>query len=201
VEVQPAVDGSATVLAEHVSLPLAEDVRLVNKISQNLHAELLLRAVAKSRGGEGTAAEGLRAVQELLKTIGIEEGEVALRDGSGLSRMNLITPRATVKLLQFAAAQPWAAQFADSLPVAGLDGTLDTRLKNTPAAGRIRAKTGTLGNVNSLSGFATTLHGTELVFSLFGNAHNLRGRDATGILDSIVVAMVEELGAPAKKKK
>jgi D-alanyl-D-alanine carboxypeptidase/D-alanyl-D-alanine-endopeptidase (penicillin-binding protein 4) len=190
----------ARIYAEHVSLPLAADVRVVNKISQNLHAELLLRAIGKKQG-DGSVRAGLRALQDFLKTLGVAEGDVALNDGSGLSRGNLITPRATVKLLQFAAAQPWAAEFVDSLPVSALDGTLDTRMKDTPAAGRIRAKTGSLGNVNALAGFATTVHGTELVFSMFGNAHNLRGRDATGVLDALCVAMVEELGAPAKKRK
>jgi D-alanyl-D-alanine carboxypeptidase/D-alanyl-D-alanine-endopeptidase (penicillin-binding protein 4) len=192
--------GEARIYAEHVSLPLMADVRVVNKISQNLHAELLLRAISKKQG-DGSVRAGLRALQDFLKTLGIAEDDVALNDGSGLSRGNLITARATVKLLQFAATQTWAAEFMDSLPVSALDGTLDTRMKDTPAAGRIRAKTGSLGNVNALSGFATTVHGTELVFSMFGNAHNLRGRDATGVLDAICVAMIEELGAPEKKKK
>jgi D-alanyl-D-alanine carboxypeptidase/D-alanyl-D-alanine-endopeptidase (penicillin-binding protein 4) len=194
-------DSGAIVLAEHTSVALIEGVRLVNKISQNLHAELLLRAVGKEKGENASVSASLRVAQEFFKSLGITEGDVAIYDGSGLSRRNLITPRATVKLLQYAAQQPWAAQFIDGLPVSAQDGTLERRMKDTSAAGRIRAKTGSLGNVNALSGFATTVHGTELVFSMFGNAHGLRGRDSTSVLDAICIAMVEELGAPPPGKK
>jgi D-alanyl-D-alanine carboxypeptidase/D-alanyl-D-alanine-endopeptidase (penicillin-binding protein 4) len=191
------------ILAEHVSVSLLDDVRLINKISQNLHAELLLRAIGREKGADGSTDAALKVVQDFFKSIGIAEGDVSTYDGSGLSRRNLITPRATVTLLSWAAKQPWAEQFFAALPIAAQDGTLAERMKDTPAAGRIHAKTGSLGNVNALSGFADTLHGTRVVFSMFGNAHNLRGADASGVLDSLCIAMVEELGAPpaAKKKK
>ena len=189
------------VLAEHVSGPLLDDVRLVNKISQNLHAELLLRAIGREKGTAGSTAAALKVVQEFFKSIGIPEGDVSTYDGSGLSRRNLVTPRATVALLAWAAQQPWAEAFIATLPVSAQDGTLAERMKDTPAAGRIHAKTGTLGNVNALSGFAATLHGARVVFSMFGNAHNLRGADATAVLDSLCVALVEELGAPPPSKR
>jgi D-alanyl-D-alanine carboxypeptidase/D-alanyl-D-alanine-endopeptidase (penicillin-binding protein 4) len=193
------------VLAEHTSVALAEAIRLINKISQNLHTEMLLRTVAREVSGQGTTREGLRLAQEFFTSIGIEKGDVATYDGSGLSRRNLVTPRAVVALLTWVAKQPWAPQFVDSLPVAGQEGTLEPRMKDSPAAGRIRAKTGTLGNVNALSGFAEALHGKKLIFSMFGNSHNLRGREATAPHDAICVAMVEEIGAPPppkpKKKK
>ena len=188
-------------LAEHTSVPLAESVRLINKVSQNLHTEMLLRTVAREKGGAGSTQEGLRLAQEFFKSIGIREGDVAIYDGSGLSRMNLITPRAAVTLLQHVAKQPWAEAYIASLPVAGQDGTLTRRMKDTPAAGRIQAKTGTLASTNALSGFATTLSGKRLIFSMFGNKHNLRGRSATEIVDALCVAMVEEIGAPAKREK
>lgn len=189
------------VLAEHVSGPLLDDVRLVNKISQNLHAELLLRAIGREKGTAGSTAAALKVVQEFFKSIGIPEGDVSTYDASGLSRRNLVTPRATVALLAWAAQQPWAEAFIATLPVSAQDGTLAERMKDTPAAGRIHAKTGTLGSVNALSGFADTLHGARVVFSMFGNAHNLRGADATAVLDSLCVALVEELGAPPPSKK
>jgi D-alanyl-D-alanine carboxypeptidase/D-alanyl-D-alanine-endopeptidase (penicillin-binding protein 4) len=189
------------VLAEHLSGPLLDDVRLVNKISQNLHAELLLRAIGREKGTAGSTDAALKVVQEFLKPIGIAEGDVATYDGSGLSRRNLITPRATVTLLSWAAKQPWAEQFIATLPISAQDGTLTERMKGTPAAGRIHAKTGSLGNVNALSGFADTLHGTRVVFSMFGNSHNLRGAEATAVHDSLCVAMVEEFGAPPPSKK
>jgi len=195
---EPEDDGRV-VLAEHVSLPLSESIRVINKVSQNLHTEMLLRTVARERNGEGSTREGLKLAQEFFESIGIAEDDVAIYDGSGLSRRNLITPRAAVTLLRYVAAQPWAEAYLASLPVAGVDGTLERRMKDTSAAGRIQAKTGSLSGTNALSGFATTLSGERLVFSLFGNKHNLRGRDATGVLDAICVAMVEELGAKKKK--
>lgn len=198
----PEADADApTVLAEHVSPPLAESVRVINKVSQNLHTEMLLRTVARERTGTGATADGLKLAQEFFKAAGIPEGDVVLYDGSGLSRMNLITPRAAVALLQYVARQPWAEPYRASLPVAGVDGTLLERLKETPAVGRIQAKTGTLAGTNALSGYATTLRGQPLIFSIFGNKHSLRGRDATQVIDALCVAMIEEIGVVAKKKR
>ncbi len=188
-----------TVLAEHQSVTLSEAVKLINKISQNLHTEILLRTVAREIGGVGSTDRGRELAQEFFASIGIAEGDVAIQDGSGLSRMNLITPRAAVTLLRWVAQQPWADAYFASLPVSGQDGTLDSRMKDSPAAGRIHAKTGTLANSNGLSGFADTLHGRRLVFSMFGNLHNLRG--ATALMDAICIAMVEEIGKPAVRKK
>lgn len=188
-------------LAEHVSAPLAASLRVVNKISQNLHTEMLLRTVAREKTGAGSTREGLRLAQEFFKSIGIPEGDVAINDGSGLSRMNLITPRAAVALLRWAAQQPWADVYLASLPISGQDGTLARRMKDMPAAGRIQAKTGSLASTNALSGFATTLSGRRLVFSMFGNKHNLRGRESTEVLDAICLAMIEEIGAPPPKKR
>lgn len=181
------------VLAEHLSLPLADSVRLINKISQNLHTEMLLRTATRESAGASTLRDSLRAAQDFHDSIGITTGDAVLFDGSGLSRRNLVTPRAVVTLLRWAAQQPWYAAYLDSLPISGQDGTLSERMKETPAALRIRAKTGTLGNVNALSGYAETAHGTRVVFSLFGNHHNLRR--GTRVLDDICVAMIEELGA------
>lgn len=182
------------VLAEQLSPPLAELAALVNKVSQNLHAELLLRAAARERTGEGSLAAGLRLRDEWLAEIGVRADDAQLRDGSGLARQNLLTPEAAVALLAWVARQPWAEAYIAGLPVAGQDGTLAERMRETPAAGRIFAKTGTLANSNALSGFATTASGRRLVFSMFGNLHALSGRDATGVLDALCVAMVEELG-------
>jgi D-alanyl-D-alanine carboxypeptidase/D-alanyl-D-alanine-endopeptidase (penicillin-binding protein 4) len=189
------------ILAEHLSVTLLDDVRLVNKISQNLHAELLLRAIGREKGTAGSTDAALKVVQEFFKSIGIAEGDVSTEDGSGLSRRNLITPRATVTLLAWAAKQPWAEQFITTLPISAQDGTLAERMKDTPAAGRIHAKTGTLANVNALSGFADTLAGTRVVFSMFGNTHNMRGSEATAVHNSLCIAMVEEFGAPPPTKR
>jgi D-alanyl-D-alanine carboxypeptidase/D-alanyl-D-alanine-endopeptidase (penicillin-binding protein 4) len=188
-----------TVLAQHFSLPLIEAVTVINKISQNLHTEMLLRTVAREATGDGSLESALRVAEEFYKYVGVAENDVRLFDGSGLSRRNLVTPRAAVTLLRWVAMQPWGEAYRRTLPVAGDDGTLEDRMKNTAAAGRIRAKTGTLDNVNSLSGYAETLGGQKLVFSIFGNLHNLRGRRATAVVDALCVAMVEELGARKNK--
>src|SRR5580704_13545909 len=200
-------DPNRTVLAEHLSLPLIESVRLTNKVSQNLHAELLLRAVAYEKKGFGVTDAGLWVEQDFLKSIGVADGDVVLSDGSGLARDDLVTPRATVQLLRFDVQKLWGADYLSALPVAGVDGTLDSRMLGTAAAGRIFAKTGGLDHVRALSGFATTAGGEHLVFSVFGNNNPQRGRDSAVAIDAIAVAMVETLGAqptppaPHKKRK
>ncbi|MFZ3214642.1 MAG: D-alanyl-D-alanine carboxypeptidase/D-alanyl-D-alanine-endopeptidase [Candidatus Acidiferrales bacterium] len=182
------------VFAEHISPPLAEIVGVTNKVSQNLHAELLLRAVAYSKKGFGVTDAGLWAEQDFLKSVGIADGDVALTDGSGLSGDDLVTPRAVVQLLRYDALQPWGADYIASFPVAGVDGTLEFRFKDTAAANRIQAKTGSLDRVRALSGYATTLRGERLVFSIFGNNNPQRGHDATAAEDAIAIAMIEVLG-------
>ncbi len=184
-----------TILAEHVSVPLGEDVRLTNKNSENLHAELLLLLAAHEKAGATNYEQAEKFASDFFRTAGIADGDVVLSDGSGLSRRDMVTPRAVVELLRYAAAQPWGDLYRSTLPVAGEDGTLSERMKDTPAAGRVFAKTGTSGHVNSLSGYATTLSGAHLIFSILGNNNNLRAQAADGVLDSIAVAMVEELGS------
>ncbi len=205
----PAIAAAANqiVLGEHVSQPLLESIRLMNKISQNLHAELLLRTVAREKTGIGTSGAGIRIEQEFLKAAEVADGDVVLSDGSGLSRDDLVTPRAVVALLSYAALQPWGKDYLSTLPIAGVDGTLENRLRSTPASGLIMAKTGGLEHVHAMSGYATTLHGEHLVFSIFGNNNPEHGRQATEAIDAIGVAMVETLGSPSssaphwKKKK
>lgn len=189
------------VLAEHDSPPLIEIVRVLNKVSQNLHAEILLRTVAKEKTGMGSLAGGLKIEQQFLTSIGVPLGDVLVDDGSGLSRENLVTPRAVVDLLQYIQQQPWGKDFISTLPVAGLDGTLEKRMNGTPAEGRVFGKTGSVERTQAVSGFATTLHGEHLVFSMFDNHNGGPGRDAAKVLDSILVPMVQDLGAPAKRKK
>jgi D-alanyl-D-alanine carboxypeptidase/D-alanyl-D-alanine-endopeptidase (penicillin-binding protein 4) len=191
------------VFAVHISPPLSEIVRVTNKVSQNLHAELLLRAVAHEKKEFGVTDAGIWAEQDFLKTVGVADGDVVFTDGSGLSRDDLVTPRAVVQLLRWDALQPWGADYISTFPIAGQDGTLETRLKDTVASGRIEAKTGALDHVRAISGFATTLRGERLIFAIFGNNNPQRGRDATVAADAIAAAMVEVLGSspPAQRKK
>ncbi|HXZ11635.1 MAG TPA: D-alanyl-D-alanine carboxypeptidase/D-alanyl-D-alanine-endopeptidase [Candidatus Sulfotelmatobacter sp.] len=198
----PALRGpNSFVLAEHDSPPLIETVRVTNKMSENLHAELLLRAAGLAKLGIGSTAAGLKSERDFLKSAGIADGDVVLSDGSGLSENNLVTPRATLALLRWVAQQPWGADYISTFPIAGVDGTLETRLVGTPAVGRIQAKTGTHAHVRAFSGFATTERGEHLVFSIFVNHNPQHGHDASAAVDAIAVAMVETLGQPPPRKK
>jgi D-alanyl-D-alanine carboxypeptidase/D-alanyl-D-alanine-endopeptidase (penicillin-binding protein 4) len=196
-------NGSAeTVLAERKSEPLAEEIRHVNKNSLNLHAELLLLLAAHERSGATTREEAVKFAADFYKAAGIADGDVVLSDGSGLSRRDLVTPRAIVQMLNYAAAQPWGEIYRSSLPIAGEDGTLSERMKNAAAEGRIFAKTGTVEHVVALSGYATTSRGAHLIFSILGNNNSLRAQAADAVLDAIAKAMVEELGpTPVRKRK
>jgi D-alanyl-D-alanine carboxypeptidase/D-alanyl-D-alanine-endopeptidase (penicillin-binding protein 4) len=190
-----------TSLAEHISVPLSDEVRLTNKNSENLHAELLLLLAAHEKAGAADYEDAMKFASDFFRRAGIADGDVVLSDGSGLSRKDLVTPRAVVQLLRYASTQPWGELYRSTLPVAGEDGTLSDRMKNTPAEGRIFAKTGTIGHGNTLSGYATTARGEHLLFSILGNNNNLHAQDANKVIDAICVAMVEELApAPAGKK-
>jgi D-alanyl-D-alanine carboxypeptidase/D-alanyl-D-alanine-endopeptidase (penicillin-binding protein 4) len=193
---EPAPPASV-VLAAYTSPPLAQAVAYLNKVSQNLHAECLLRTVARERTGEGSREKGLEQLQRFLAAAGIATG-VHLVDGSGLSVYDQVTPRAVVQLLRYADGQSWGPAFEASLPVAGRDGTLEKRMVDTVAAGRLQAKTGTLAHVATLSGYATTLAGERLVFSILVNGTPPEQR-MTGLIDELATAMVAEIGVPPRR--
>lgn len=200
--VQPAeTQPVPNVLAEHLSEPLLESIRLTNKMSHNLHAELLLRAVGHQKFGVGSTAAGLKAEREFLHAAGVADGDILLSDGSGLSRDNLVTPRGMVALLQYAANQPWEKDFVSTLPISGADGTLEGRMTNSPASGLIEAKTGEIEHDRALSGYATTLRGATLVFAIFYNNNPQHGIVTAAPVDAIATAMVETLGTRPKPKK
>jgi len=187
-----------TVLAAKESYTMAEDVRIINKISQNLHAELALRLVGREKGKAPTSEAALEVMKGTLTQAGLLPEEFLFFDGSGLSRQNLVTPRAVTKLLLFADKQPWGPLFRDTLPVAGIDGSLSERMKTGVAQGRVSAKTGTLGNVNALGGYITTVAGERLAFSVFSNHHRLTSRGAIKVIDRIVEAITDD-GRPAAR--
>jgi D-alanyl-D-alanine carboxypeptidase/D-alanyl-D-alanine-endopeptidase (penicillin-binding protein 4) len=191
---KPMNPDSRLVLASYRSQPLMQDLKVINKVSQNLHAELMLRLLGREKGNGGTIESGLEVMRSFLLQAGIHSDEYIFFDGSGLSRQNLVTPHAIVSLLQYADSQPWAAKFQDTLPVAGLDGSLSERLRTTLGQGRVQAKTGSLGHVNSLSGYATTMSGDRVAFSIMANNHNLPSKRALETIDKIVTAIVEEGG-------
>ena len=182
---------SNKILAEHFSGPLLDDIRVTNKVSENLHAELALRLAGKLRGDGGSFEGGVAAVKQFLLQAGLKEDEFTFLDGSGLSRRDLVTPAATVQLLIYAARQAWGPAFEESLPVSGVDGSLSDRFQKTPAVGLIHAKTGSLSHVNALSGYGQTQAGTRFVFSIFCNNHNLPASRVLAAMDAVVRLLVE----------
>ncbi len=169
----------AVELASVTGKSLGEVARETNKKSLNLEAELILRTLGKERGASapdkdphkmltrGDDEAGLAVIRQWLERAGINTNQLALHDGSGLSRLDLVTPEATARLLASMTRSSAATTFRDSLPVAGRDGTLNSRLR--AASGRIYAKTGLLTYTNSLSGYAVTDKGEILAFSIICN--------------------------------
>lgn len=178
-------------LARRVSPPLIEDLRVTDKVSQNLHAELALRAVARARRGIGSRDAGLQEMQAFLAEIGIDPECCNFADASGLSRLDLLTPGAVVKLLRYMYASPARDNWVSLLPVGGQDGTLSARLGDGPAAGRIYAKTGTISHVSALSGYARRQDGGWLAFSILVNNYNARAAEVRGAIDRICTLIVE----------
>ena len=185
-------ESTRTVLAEHLSLRLGDTVKLVNKISQNLHTEVLLRVAARQDGRWNEPEDLQKYPQGFYAKAGIASDDVVQTDGSGLSRHDLVTPRAFVRLLEYAEKQPWFAEYYASLPVAGVDGTLNERMKDSAIAGRIHAKTGSVTHVRALSGFAETPGGRRLIFSFLSNNQSVKNHEVQDALDGLCAAMVEE---------
>jgi serine-type D-Ala-D-Ala carboxypeptidase/endopeptidase (penicillin-binding protein 4) len=185
-------EGTRTVLAEHASIRLGDAVKLVNKISQNLHTEVLLRTAARQIGRWNDPEDLQKFPRGFYTKAGIREDDVEQTDGSGLSRHDLVTPRAFVTLLEYAQKQPWFAEYYASLPVAGVDGTLNERMKESGIAGRIHAKTGSVSHVRTLTGFAETAGGRRLIFSFLSNNQDGKNREVHEALDGLCQAMIEE---------
>lgn len=198
-----AAPEAPVILAEHTSVALGDSVKLVNKISQNLHTEMYLRTAARQDGAWKTDEELTKFPESFYADAGIAVGDVVQADGSGLSRRDLVTPRALVTMLNYAQKRPWFAAYYDSLPVAGVDGTLEDRMRNTAAVGRIHAKSGSLEHVRTRAGYAETASGRRLIFSFLGNNQAGKSHEATDVLDGLCVALAEEwAGAePAGKAK
>jgi D-alanyl-D-alanine carboxypeptidase/D-alanyl-D-alanine-endopeptidase (penicillin-binding protein 4) len=137
---------------------------------------------------------GLGVVRNFLRQAGISENDVALDDGSGLSRNDLISANTTVQLLTFMSRHKYFAQFRDALPIAGVDGTLSTRMRGTPAERNLRAKTGSLSSVASLSGYVTTAAGERLVFSMMLNNYPDAGAVRRDSIDAIAVLLASFQG-------
>jgi len=178
-------------LAAHVSPPLLEDLRVTAKVSQNLHAEMALRAVGRARRNMGSREAGLEELKTFLAEAGIAADGWHLGDGSGLARSNLVTPETVVKLLRYMYDSPARENWISLLPVGGQDGTLSSRFADPAVAGRIHAKTGSVAHVSALSGYIERPNGEWLGFSILVNNFNGPAGEIRGVMDRVCALMME----------
>lgn len=181
----------AELVAAHDSPPMSEILALMNKPSDNLIAECLLKTLGAQIKGQGTAVAGEEVELEFLKKIGADLTAVSITDGSGLSRVDYISPENLVAVLKYMHRHKHSKVFLDSLPTAGVDGTLRNRMRGTAAQGNARAKTGYVSRVSTISGYVTTKAGEPLVFSIMMNNHLCRNTEAKALQDKIIKALAD----------
>ena len=163
---------------------------MIDKESQNLHAEMILREVARRKTGIGSRAAGLEEMKAFLAEIGVAPKQYNFEDGSGLSRLTLITPMTVSKLLAYMYASRYRDAWVALLPIAGQDGTLKKRFRGMVTAGAIHAKTGSLSHVTSLSGYMLPTGGKEYAFSILVNNFNGPVSEIRAVLDKIAISVL-----------
>lgn len=176
-------------IIEYQSPPLGEIVVTLNKVSHNLFAEQLLRTIGRVVYREGTARSGIKVIRNWLGQIGVDTNLVIIVDGSGLARTNLLTPVGIVQVLRTMRNGPYWDEFRNSLPVGGVDGTLQNRLRNSNAVGHVAAKTGYIGRVRALSGYVFSSNGKEYLFSILVNHYPMPTSVINALQDSIVTLL------------
>lgn len=190
---------NARLAASHDSPTMAEMIALMNKPSNNLIAECLLKTLGAKVKGKGSASAGHEVERDFLKRAGADMTAINLTDGSGLSRSNYISTRNIITLLRFMYTHKYSKAFIDSLPIAGVDGTLKNRMKGTTAEGVVKAKTGYVSCVSVISGYVQTKSGEPVVFSIMMNNHQCTNKEAMAIQDRMVVAITDfDSSAPAQ---
>jgi D-alanyl-D-alanine carboxypeptidase/D-alanyl-D-alanine-endopeptidase (penicillin-binding protein 4) len=201
--IAPKTDTATELLVDY-SPPLSEIIDVTMKWSRNIYAETLLLAMAPA-GEPATGARGLQSVRETLATWGVARESYLPRDGSGLSRYDYVSADVLTRIFTHLSKDPKHAElYRSTLPVSGVSGSLATRMKGTPAEGRVFAKTGTLSNVRALSGYVTTLDGETLVFSMMANNFRVPTAEIDAImeraLNRVVALKNEELDTKDTKK-
>lgn len=186
-------------LAYLESTPLSIIAQKTMKPSQNLYTETLLWTLGEEFGDKTdqtktSSEKGLAVVQQFLQEAGVSSDSIIQWDGSGLSRHNLVTPDAVVRVYKYMATSPYAIAWNSALTIGGVDGTLKNRFKQTTAANNVRGKTGTIDQVSSLSGFVKTAAGEDLIFSIIVNGVP-QTRDRVKAIDAIVVALADFNGS------
>lgn len=183
------VDPRVSHVATHESETLADIVQVLNKRSQNLYAEQVLRTIGAQIGPGASASRSWRAARPMMAAAGIDTLSIQLVDGSGLSRQNLVSARSTLALLRFMWNHPDTATrdaFLFSLPIGGIDGTLSSRFGDGHAKGNVRAKTGTVSNASALSGYVRTDGGSTFAFSIMVNHYTVPTPRVREIQDRLV---------------
>lgn len=184
-------------LASRLSPTLREILPRFEKPSQNQIGEILFKTLGRVRTGVGTADSGRRVVERQLVAWGADSAGFAVRDGSGLSRHDYVSPETIVRVLDAMRQHAEFKTFYDALPIGGVDGTIRTRMKGTPAEGNVHAKTGTIDKARSLSGYVTTADGRLLLFSMLSNNHVVPNREVERVQDALVAFLAgATLGAP-----
>lgn len=189
-------------IASMQSRPLSSIAAHTLKPSQNLYTELILRTLGRvvppspslSETTRTSEEAGIEIVKAFLKEAGVNTIGLALTDGSGLSRNDMITAEASVQLLTYMARHRYAAVFREALPIAGVDGTLRNRMKGTPAENNLRAKTGSLSSAASLAGYVTTAGGENLVFSIMVNNYPVDTEVRSLCIDPIAILLASFSG-------
>ncbi len=171
------------------SPPLRDILPALMKRSQNQIGEILLRTIGLERAGIGTADTARKIVGQQLLAWGVQPDGFVIRDGSGLSDNDLLTPETIVRVLDRIQRDTAFATYYNAMPIAGVDGTLDKRMKGTPAEGNVHAKTGTLAKARNLSGYVTTSDGERLIFSVLANNTTTPGSTVTNVADQIGAAL------------
>ncbi|MGE7607679.1 D-alanyl-D-alanine carboxypeptidase/D-alanyl-D-alanine endopeptidase [Peribacillus frigoritolerans] len=186
----------ADMIAIHQSMPLSQLLIPFMKMSNNSHAEVLVKEMGKEADGEGSWKDGLKVARNQLKSMGINMQTIMMRDGSGISQVNMIPANEITKLLYAIQEKTWFPAYLNALPIAGnenrmVGGTLRKRMKGTLAAGNVRAKTGTISGTSSLSGYVTTKRGEKIIFSIILN-NFVEEKGITAIQDKIAVMLAEQ---------
>ncbi|MFJ7366953.1 D-alanyl-D-alanine carboxypeptidase/D-alanyl-D-alanine-endopeptidase [Peribacillus frigoritolerans] len=186
----------ADMIGTHQSMPLSQLLIPFMKMSNNSHAEVLVKEMGKEADGEGSWKDGLKVARNQLKSMGINMQTIMMRDGSGISQVNMIPANEITKLLYAIQEKTWFPAYLNALPIAGnenrmVGGTLRKRMKGTFAAGNVRAKTGTISGTSSLSGYVTTKRGEKIIFSIILN-NFVEEKGVTAIQDKIAVMLAEQ---------
>jgi D-alanyl-D-alanine carboxypeptidase/D-alanyl-D-alanine-endopeptidase (penicillin-binding protein 4) len=180
-----------------LSPPLREIMPALEKPSQNQIAEALYKTLGLERLGVGTADSGRVVVERQLRAWGIDTTGFVIRDGSGLSRHDYLSPETVVRVLDVVRQAPYFRVFYDALPIAGVDGTIANRMRGTAAQANVRAKTGYIDRARSLSGYVTTADGHLLVFSFLANNWTVPVKGVERVQDTVAAQLARmRLGGP-----